>query len=354
MKSSFFAYFLPTRYNGGSKRSFIMRTVLLPLEVFEGARELGVSLKDLLLGEVAGLARGERLNARRKRDLHVRLDAGLAYKVAIGGEPLGDAEQDSRSVPEDELREHRPRTEGGLPDHGGSVVVAQGAGQDLRARGRPSVHQDRNRDTRGVSATIYYLDLLALARGVLADVDDATRLQEAPCHLDHLVQPAPRVVPEVKDKALGAGGTRLLEGLMELLGAVVREGGQAHLRHVALRDEPPRGHGRLDLGALEVEDALLASARDGELDLGALRPLDLIDDVPHVLAAHALTVHGDHDVAGLDPSPPRGRAFYRGDDDHLAVLLVKLDPDPDVRPGEAFAVVLALLGGQKARVPLVP
>ena len=97
--------------------------MLLIPEVFEGASELRVPGEDLLSGEVAGLARDQRLGVFAERDLHVRLDARLADKVAVGGEPLGDAEQDRRAVPEDELGENRPRAEGGLPDNGRPVVV---------------------------------------------------------------------------------------------------------------------------------------------------------------------------------------------------------------------------------------
>src|SRR5215213_467175 len=137
-----------------------MRAFLLTREAFKGASELGVPLEDLLPGEVAGLARGKRMVVRRERYPYVRLDAGLADKVAVGRKPLGDAEQDRRAIPQYELREHRPCTESGLPDHGRPVVVPEGAGQDLRARRRPAIHQDRHRGVRALRAAIG-LDLLA-------------------------------------------------------------------------------------------------------------------------------------------------------------------------------------------------
>src|SRR3712207_1982146 len=155
-----------------------------------------------------------------------------------------------------------------------------------------------HRRVRGLRAALDP-DLLALAGGVLADVDHAPRLQEVPGHLDGLVQPPPRVAPEVEDEAAGAGGPGLLERLPELLGAVVREGGKAHVGHIAAGDQNPRRRRRLDLGTLEVEHALLAVAQYGQLHPGPLGTPDLLDDLREVLLTHALPVHGHHDVAGF-------------------------------------------------------
>src|ERR671933_134927 len=105
-----------------------MQNLLPSLEVFEGAPELGVSPEDLAFGEVLGLAGGEWAGALREGDLLVRDDTRLADKVAVRGEPLGDAEQDSRAVPQGELGEHGPLAVGRLSVHAGLPVVPRDSG----------------------------------------------------------------------------------------------------------------------------------------------------------------------------------------------------------------------------------
>src|SRR5215211_4563683 len=330
-----------------------MCTLLLTLQVFVGRAQLGVLLQDLLTGEVAGLVGRERFGPFCKGHSDVGYDPCFADKVAVRGKPLGDAEQDRRAVPEDELREHGARAEGSLPDDGRAAVVPQGSGQYLGARGRTLVDQYDERRVRRFRVSIDG-DLLTLAGSVFADVDYAIRLEEVSCHLHRLVEPAAGIVPEVEDKAPGPCRLCRLESVLELLGAVVGERGEEHDGYVGARDQGPRSHGRVYLCALEVVRSLLALVADGQLDPGSLRPLDLLDYLRYVVTPDALPVYGQEHVAGTDAGLLGRRAVYRGGDHDLTVLLLQLDPDPHVRSGEALVVLFALLGGQKARVTIVP
>jgi hypothetical protein len=71
-----------------------MRTLLVALEHVEGAHQLRVPLEDLLPGEATGTAGGERLGALFEWHFDLGYDAALADRVAVGGQPLGDPEQD--------------------------------------------------------------------------------------------------------------------------------------------------------------------------------------------------------------------------------------------------------------------
>src|SRR5215211_6154840 len=197
-----------------------MCTLLLTLQVFVGRAQLGVLLQDLLTGEVAGLVGRERFDPFCEGHSDVGYDPSFADKVAVRGKPLGDAEQDRRAVPEDELREHGARAEGSLPDDGRAAVVPQGSGQYLGARGRTLVDQYDERRVRRFRVSIDG-DLLTLAGSVFADVDYAIRLEEVSYYLHRLVEPAAGIVPEVEDKAPGPCRLCRLESVPELLGAAI-------------------------------------------------------------------------------------------------------------------------------------
>src|SRR5918997_712884 len=97
--------------------------LLLPPEIFEGPAELGVSRQGLLARKAVNLLGREWFGPLTELHLHVRSDAGLADEISLWREPLGDAEQDGGTIPQDEFREYGPGAEGGLPDRGRAAVV---------------------------------------------------------------------------------------------------------------------------------------------------------------------------------------------------------------------------------------
>src|SRR5215203_6460542 len=117
----------------------------------EGAPELVVLVQYLFPREIPRPFRYDGLLVLPEPRIHVRLNAGFADKVPVGGQPLGYAEQDGRAVAKGLLGEHGAGAEGGLPDHRCPIVVAQGAGHYLGARRRPAVGEHDHRRAYGLS-----------------------------------------------------------------------------------------------------------------------------------------------------------------------------------------------------------
>src|SRR5712671_2715109 len=96
---------------------------------------------------------------------------------------------------------YRPLAEGTRADDGGALVVLQGAGDDLRSRGRAAVDQDDDRFALGKVAGPHVESLRLL--GVAATGrDDLALLQKCVGHRDRLIQQAARIVAKVEDIAL--------------------------------------------------------------------------------------------------------------------------------------------------------
>src|SRR5918911_3303922 len=90
---------------------------LFLLQDLEGAFELGIFREDLVLGEVFDLVRGLRLLVVFELRFDVRRYAGAPDKVPVRGQPLGDAEQDGRTIAQGVLGEHGPGAEGLLANY---------------------------------------------------------------------------------------------------------------------------------------------------------------------------------------------------------------------------------------------
>lgn len=125
------------------------------------------------------------------------------------------------------------------------------------------------------------------------------------------------------------------------------------MRDVRARHECPVDDRGVDLQALEIKGQPLGVPKNRYRDLRALRPPHPLRDPRRVEVPDVLAVDLDDHVPGLYPGALGRGALDRGADDDLALALLDLYPDPDVPPGELLLACVLLLGGQKARVPLI-
>ncbi len=160
------------------------------------------------------LPRGEDVHPIRGdaggHQLDVRLDAHLLDGDVARGEVLGDGELERAlvvGVPggRAELVEHlhRALAEGLLADDDRPVQVLQRAGDDLRGRGAPGVHQHRQRilvvSVVGVGALLLALPLAQRDGG-----DDGALAEEEVRDLDGLLEEPAGVAAQVEHQALQA------------------------------------------------------------------------------------------------------------------------------------------------------
>jgi hypothetical protein len=96
---------------------------------------------------------------------------------------------------------HQAFAEGGFADDEGAVVVLQGAGDDLRRRGRAAV--DQHDDGEGLAAVAVGGGVVLVGVGAPALADDALSLgEQVVADLDCLAEQAAGVAAQVKDQPL--------------------------------------------------------------------------------------------------------------------------------------------------------
>jgi hypothetical protein len=159
---------------------------------------------------------------------------------------------------------------------------------------------------------------------------------------DRGIEEAARILAEVEDELLHPLALQLLERVAELangrrrevLDADVADAGADH-QHVADR---VRGDG--GAGDRERDRLFDADAQDLDVDGGALRSLQLLDDVVEreIIGGGAFDF-GD-DVAGADAEARGGRPFERGDDGDLIVAF----GDEDAEAVEAALLAILHVG----------
>ena len=142
--------------------------------------------------------------------------------------------------------------------------------------------------------------------------DDLLALREEEVrHGDRLVEEAAGVAAQVEDELLHALLLELLPVLRELGRGRVREVLQADVADARLEHEGVRDGVRRDLRARDghLEGLVEAGPEDRDLDLRALRALELLDDGVDREVVDALPLDAVDDVARADAEAVGGRAL---------------------------------------------
>src|SRR5262249_3563904 len=206
--------------------------------------------------------------------LDVGRDADGLDRFIAGGQILGDGKLQGRAVLERVDRLDAALAEGLAADDDRAVVVLEGAGHDLRGRGR-AVVDDHDDGIVGLGVAggglVFFEDLIVGADGQ----DDGALGEKLIRDVDRLVEQAAGVIAQVDDQALEvfAAVAHRLEVAVHLASGLFLEALDPQDTDVAVRALRQLGlHGfDLDVGAGqgEVEGILDALPRHGDRDRGA-------------------------------------------------------------------------------------
>ena len=231
--------------------------------------------------------------------------------------------------------------EGGLADDEGTIVILEGARDDLSCGRSVAIDKDDDGVFRSLLAAGGAVDLIGEGPALLRD-DDLTALEELVAHVDGFVEEAARISAEVEDEALQRCSLlELVEGVADFAAGGFHELGDMHVADAGLDQEGEIDGVAGDLVANKVKDHKLVGAFTANCDLNVSVPGAFEEgrDGGRVHAEGRLAIDGDDDIPGTEAGlVGRGALKGREDDDLGGAVLVGLGLNT-----HAHAVVFAVL-----------
>lgn len=269
----------------------------------------------------------------------VRLEPFAVNQALVWCEQFGHRHVKGRAVAEVVHVLHSPLAVGLLAHQDRPATGLQRASDDLRAAGRPAIHQDHEgqvhrRPTRpgGVEAL----------RAILAPlVDHRTAIQELAGDAHSDVQKAPGVPPQVQDQVLGSGLPQFAQGLQEFRLRPLAEEGDVDVACVRqVLHEVPFHRGCLNLLPPDGELQVLARALavHGDVHSSPHRPPHEGHHLVHRKPLYGGSIHGEEHVALLHAGSLRGLPLHGREGDRP--ILPLLHPGPDAAEVAAEGVPL--------------